>query len=536
MKQGLIILLLLFLPVSSLISEIRVGDIYLERHEVFRPGQDDWFFAAPLLNALHYKTREYIIADELLFESGDLVDEDILYETERNLRSSDLFTTVRIELDSVRDDTYDLYVVTQDRWSTYPSLLFGSGGGETNWGGRFEEFNLLGTGTYIQLEGLHRTENNIGWQGKFDIMQRRLFRSNYRLEAGLMAHKYRTQQYLSIFQPYRTLDTKYSYGLNAVNIFGSDFLYNNRALPDSTRLMPFHNRSAFAWFSRAWWRTDRVFFTAMASWEDVKRSDSVFNRAYDNSGNILLAFSSVQQKFHATKNLNTYHTEDIAVGGYGSAILGKFFPIGSEGENLYYVAGHGEASYYDGKWYLFGRLIGASSFEKGKGKYTYQEFMGKAFYRITDNFLLATKFHQQTVWNWPALRQLVVDNEAGLRGYDANQLAGDNRIISNFEMRFYPDWPIWVFNVSTVAFYDVGAVWDQDQELYDTHFHNSAGLGFRFHFMKSSGTNNIYRLDFAYNFDEEKFAIVFTTNQLFPVFTNHNYHLPDIFGTEFDYE
>jgi outer membrane protein assembly factor BamA len=145
----ILLLMIVILGLELPATEIRVGNIYIERREVFDPNDPDWFFLSPLLNSLHTRTYEYIIRDELLFEENEMTDYDYLMETERNIRAIGLFTDVVLEVDSIGFNSYDIYITTKDRWSTYPALLFGTGGGEVNYGARLEEHNFAGTGTYI---------------------------------------------------------------------------------------------------------------------------------------------------------------------------------------------------------------------------------------------------------------------------------------------------------------------------------------------------------------------------------------------------
>ncbi len=533
MKLLLILASILFVNYSLISNEIRVGEIYIERNNVFEKNDIDWFFASDFLNKLHWKTNLYLIEDEILFNTDDLIDEEYLLETERNLRSTELFTSVRIFLDSVKYNSYNVTIVTKDRWSLYPALLYGTGGGNSNYGARLEEFNLFGIGTKLSLEGLYRTENEIGIQGTVKLSNKRLFRTEISLESEITANKYRTDQKIKLFQPYRTLDTKTSFGIDFLNSFGDNFLYTNE---NDFKLMPYLERNGSIFFSKAWSRKDRVFATAYLSASDVNRGALEYEQAFDNTLKLLFQFSSVSQDFYSVKKLNAYYDEDMTVGGYGSATIGRMFDL-RRGGGFYYVAGQGERSYYKNNLYLFGQLTGASGFIQSNGIFTYQEFTGTGFYKFNDNIVLATRIRQQTVWNWFALRQLVLDNETGLRGYDANKRIGDNRIIANVEMRFFPDLRFWLFGLSGVAFYDVGTVWNQDQKLHQSQFYNSVGAGIRFHFTKSSNPDHTLRIDFAYNLNENKFGgIVFSSKQLFSAFGNHNFKLPEFFGSEFDYE
>ncbi|MCL5991018.1 MAG: hypothetical protein M1419_02830, partial [Bacteroidetes bacterium] len=271
----LIIVLFFFGNSFHSFSKQRINEIYLEKKEVFDSTQSDWFFAAPLANSLHILTKDYIIEDELLFDKDDELDFDVLNETERNLRHLKLFTSVKIEIDSVNEYLTNVYITTRDIWSTTPSILFGTGGNQTNWGGKIEEHNFLGIGTSILLEALHRSENNIGWQGRVEVFQRRLFRTEFSLLGSLLAHKYRTEQDLSFYKPFRTLATEWSYGFIGKNHFGNDFKYDS----NQYELMQFHERNVIAWLSRSWRRKDRVFATAAIELNDVNRGQPEFRRA-----------------------------------------------------------------------------------------------------------------------------------------------------------------------------------------------------------------------------------------------------------------
>lgn len=520
--------------VTASYAQNYIRNIYIDRRDIFDSTQVGRYFASKIINSLHVLTKEYIIEDELLFSEGDEIDMDLVDESERNLRNLGIFANVSIEFDSVGRDSYDVYVITQDRWSTYPSLLLGIGGTTSTLGGKFQEMNFLGTSTMFSAAGMYRTEDDIRWEGQFEFFKSRLFRTELSLSGYLQSNRFRTDQALSIYKPFRTLSTTFAYGGYASNSFGGDFLYHTE---DSVRIMPFHERNFQLWASRGWMRKDRLFATIYTELSNVDRGDPAFRRAMDNSGKVLLAFSSVSQDFFKTSRVNTYYDEDLAVGGWGTAILGKIFPMGSGGESYYYVAGQGEQSYYDGRLYLFGQLSAGSAFSQSVGRYTYEEFYGSGYYHLARGLLLTGRIRQQTVWNWIALRQLVLDYEYGLRGYNANKFSGDNRIIANIELRMFPDVEFWILKFSGALFWDIGSVWNQDTKLTQAIFHNGAGFGLRIHDTRSRGKYSVYRIDLAYNFDSRRFGgIIFTTEQSFDPFGSHNYRLPGIYGMEFDYQ
>ncbi len=520
----------------SIYSEFRVNDIFIKRINVFDSTSKDWFFGAKIANSLHYLTRESVIRDELLFSKGDIIDDLILLETEKNLRSLNLFSQVEIELDTVDHLSCDVYVTTKDRWSTNPSILFGTGGEAYRIGFRIEELNLLGTGTTLVPEILYRSENDTRTQLRFKFYQRRMLRSNYSINYNLFINRYRTLHNLLLWKPYFSRNVLNSYGVELVNNFGNDLLFGGNG---NYEKMNFFEKGGKIWYSHSWLQNDKLFITALLDIRKVTRGKPEFTRAFDNSARIFLAFSSISENYYSSNKLNTFLTEDIVVGGWGSAILGRTFKVDSTGVDCFYLAGIGEKSYLspEEKFYVFGRLAGGSAFARSVGFNTYQEFLGLMFLRFTPNVLFATLLKQQTVWNWNGVRQLLLDNNHYLRGYRLNELSGDNRIVANLELRFFPDFRLWIFSVSGAVFYDGGTVWNQTKEIFKSRWHNSMGFGFRIHNDKTSGRLGIVRFDFAFNFDKKKFTeIIISSDQMFSIFKSHQFELPTILGEEFEYE
>lgn len=515
--------------------------IYFDQLDVFDRSQDDWFFAAPLANSFHTLTKEYIIEDELLFFEGGDADSFLIAETERNLRRTGLFSMVNITVTSVSADSVDVHVFAQDRWSLRPALLFGTGGGISNLGAKLEEVNLMGTATQVMVYGLYRTENSIGWEGMGQLSQQRLFRSEIGVVAALRANQYRTDQFLGFTKPFRTIQTKVGYGISGANAFGKDFAYR----PDTTMLLPFHDRSLFAWIGQSYGVRDRLFVSGSAKLSNVQRTLPESRQAFDNTGQILISFSSLRQLFTQTVFLDGYETEDLQEGAWGTVVIGRIFSLGNGGETMWYVGGTAEQSVSVNKnIHLFGQVSGASGFgsvstgtstQGAKPRYTYLEINGLGHWRLSNHLVVAGRLRTQTAWNWTAYRQLVLDFESGLRGYSANSITGDNRVVGNVEFRWFPAWRLWILGVSGVAFYDVGSAWNQGVELSKTRYHHSIGLGFRIHNLKASGSDAIYRFDFAYNLDENRFAgLIFSTNQLFSAFGRHSYKAPDVYGSKLD--
>ncbi len=93
--------------------------------DIFPPDQARANPFGRLVNALHVRTRAWVVRNELLVHVGDTLRVGQLEETERNLRRLGLF--FRVVIDTVRDgDRLVVEVVTSDGWTTNGDVGFSS--------------------------------------------------------------------------------------------------------------------------------------------------------------------------------------------------------------------------------------------------------------------------------------------------------------------------------------------------------------------------------------------------------------------------
>jgi len=92
---------------------LRVGEITVERQNVFSEEEADWWPYA-LANRLHIITRDSVIRNQLLIKTGDRLDKRRVAESERLLRRKEYLSdaTVFIGMDFACEGVVDLKVVT----------------------------------------------------------------------------------------------------------------------------------------------------------------------------------------------------------------------------------------------------------------------------------------------------------------------------------------------------------------------------------------------------------------------------------------
>jgi hypothetical protein len=548
---------------NNVIAADRINKIHIETKEVFESTDKDWFFASPFLNSLHGLTKSYIIEDELLFKEGDDLFEDDFLETERNLNFIGLFTDISIELEEVSGGLFDVYVTTKDRWSLYPSIIVGANGGEYYLGGRMKDYNLFGHGIMLDVDANYVYRNDTtGYEGMIELEKKRLFRTEMNLFIQAFKTYLRTAENIKFEKPFRTNNTRTAFGISASNTSGNDYFVNKKSLLfngaridstnnpelasyiDTLKFINTNEQKVQLWYAKSWLSNDKVYISALLEWQQANRNKdalgySLFDRAFDNQSKLLVGFSSVAQTFYSIYNTNSYSNEDIAVGGWGDVVLGAIFPSNKYGEKgLFYIGVQAEKSIYSKDFYLFGQVAASSSFSNDFAKYTYQEFLALCFIRLNSNLTLATRLYEQATWNYPRMRQLLMDDIRGVRGYEMQGLAGDNRLIANIELRYFPDFRISVMQFSAVAFFDIGSVWNQRVEdaFLNSRFYSSVGIGIRGHFTKSNNPDHILRIDIPYNFATRHFGISLGVQQYFSAFSSHKFKLPAIYSSDYHYE
>ncbi len=126
-----------------------IDTIVVVNHNIFEPLGDAPGFLARLADALHVRTRPWVIRRTLLFDQGDPYDSARVVESARALRGLGVFRDV--ELDTVRvDGRFGVRVTTADGWSTRPQGSFSSSAGSITWNLALVEKNLVGTANSVQ--------------------------------------------------------------------------------------------------------------------------------------------------------------------------------------------------------------------------------------------------------------------------------------------------------------------------------------------------------------------------------------------------
>lgn len=128
-----------------------VGEIEIIRNNIFSPAEVDsavgpLSFLRGTMNGLHTNTREYVLRKELLFKEREEFRQELLDETERNLRELGFLNQIHVAaVDTTEDGRVKIQVTVRDSWSLKTNLTYSrSASGDTRWNISVSEVNFLG--------------------------------------------------------------------------------------------------------------------------------------------------------------------------------------------------------------------------------------------------------------------------------------------------------------------------------------------------------------------------------------------------------
>jgi hypothetical protein len=174
---------------------------------------------AELANALHWRTRAWVVQREVLLRPGSPYDSALAAETARNLRSLGIFR--RVLIDTVHTDSGTvLRVVTKDGWSTQPIFDINTAAGQTAFTLGVQEQNVLGFGGSGSIR-YRSTPDRTAWT--FSLRQPRLIANRLNVSGAWEERSDGRYVFGSVAQPFFTLSSRWAVSTD-LTIFDGDVL------------------------------------------------------------------------------------------------------------------------------------------------------------------------------------------------------------------------------------------------------------------------------------------------------------------------
>jgi len=455
-------------------------------------------------NFLHIKTKEQVIARELLFKVGDKLDPYLIQETERNLRALSFIRGARIVKFPQPDGTVVLVVHVNDAWTTEPQINLGGQNKISSTEVGFKEKNLFG---YGKTAGIFYERGDNFLQREYDYFDPRLLGSRWQLTTELLSRTDAHERDLKLERPFFSADTPWA--------FRGASTWRKEDLDE------FQNNQKVSRYQQTKTTNELYAATKIGTGRDVvshigprfESVESTYERTADtapglpvpakDSTNTLFAdFDTQRNHFEEMTHLEKMtRVEDISMGpslqlspGVSSEI---FYKSGQETQ--------AEASYQ--QWTSVGNNVDRIFYNQytysGRNPFANSEnqrylVQWKYYDRTSDRHTLV--LNMRTDWGdkLDPDNQVILGGDNGLRAFRLNDISGNKGWLFNAEDRIFLIDELWnLFAVGGAAFYDTGYVWADHEPVALSKLRSDVGLGIRLGLTRSSN-EVVLRFDVSY--------------------------------------
>lgn len=485
-----------------------VGDITIKGIDVFGPNvtdttSDKTNAISRLANRVHMYTRDHVIRNRLLLHKGDLLTSYRLQDNERIIRSLPYIRDARFMVESVRGDTVDLLLVTQDLVAyTASAEPYGLDGGRVG----LNNLNILGYGhqLYNTIELDTDKQRKFGYIGEYHM-------PNIRTSQIYGILSYQNTRYE---QHYRASFDR-NFLTPGIQMGGGAMIEYRRALTyapwiDSYDILnefeheediPRHSHKSFTqdyWIGRSFTPTFLLQYDSRARLVLALRyaqrkfmerppvtSDNY--KAYHNRHLFLMSVGLSRSNYTTEKLVYGYgRTEDIPIGEVAEIVFGpekgEFYNRFFSGIRLAkgkYVRPIGYISLgakLGGYWY--NRQIEDGILQIAANSFSFPIQWKRTTYRLFFNADYSLGIHPNDKEDFRE-NMITLNNRDGIRGMRSYRMSGNQRLAFSLETVAYLPFNFYSFRMATFAFADAGLIAQQDENLLESRLYQGYGIGFR---------------------------------------------------------
>jgi len=491
-----------FKPFVQTIDRIIVinGDVF----DLNNPRENAYLYR--LANKIHINTREEIIRQYLLFESGDTLSMQQLAESERILRAQPFIYDATIKTINIRPDKVDILVKTQDNWSLAPGINLSREGGNNSKSVSFVEGNFLGYGKNLSLK---RSSDAERFSSSYQYSDPNLLGTRHVLQL-LYANNSDGQESGFLFE-------KPFFSLAAQNVYSIDLNNSklNKELIDDigNKYLVTHvkeNYESFVGFSYNLTkiRSIRLTFGYTLNHDlvyppnDINNPISETNDSYVWAGSEYLEDRYIKmqriQLLNQTEDINLGHSASTRVGWSHENLGSDFTGIIFNGKyNYNAIIGAGQVFSQD-------ISLNTKIHDKKIGETTYGTVI-RYYKQKNDDISNFVQLRIDLGHELPPEKEFFLGGDSGARGYPTKHQSGDKLVLCNIEQRYYSDWHVLqLFYVAGLVFGDIGRAWSNG-DSYDGSQGILKDMGFGIRAASSrSSSKNVLQLDVAFPLDQHK--------------------------------
>jgi len=481
----------------------RIGAINVDTHNIFDPGDPhERHVLFRLANALHVKTKPWLIRRLLLFGPGDRVSVRLIDETERLIRMNSSVYDVEIRPVRYAAGLVDLEVRTRDTWTLEPGLKVHREGGVTSGAFSLKESNLAGTGTTL---GIARSSSVDRTGTELQLSHDHLF--DGWTSASVQRAKYNdgSSESIGINRPFYALETTWAAGATASKFDRLDSIYQSGNNVAQYR----HQQEAaelYGGWSRGlvdgWTQRYSVGLNHQADTYGLDPSHTAPPQlpADKTRTGPFLRYEAVEDDFMPVVNRDLIQRpEYLQMGWHPTVQLGRALAAFGSTDQPWLMS----ASVTKGFRASAGHeLLTSASYSGQYGSSTgdVRSVGGAARYFVpqTGSFLLYLTGSFDRVKSPNIADDLLLGGDTGLRGYPLRYQRGTHRALFSAEERFYTDWYLLrLFRVGAAVYWDVGRAWGSELPNASNGWLSDVGFGLRILNARAS-FGNVLHIDLAF--------------------------------------
>ncbi len=490
-------------------SNKTIKKVNVRIHPIFdesNPKENNFLFR--LANKLHINTDIDVIKNDLLFSENSPYDENLLYESERILRTRRYLNSASVTLDSENEEGVEVGVDVNEVWTLVPKLGFSRSGGENDYSVGFKDSNFLGYGKSFEISYNKSAER----QGElFEYYDPNTGWYQTRLGLAYENNSDGSREYFSFIRPYFSLETPKAGGVSYEKHDRQEGYYDKGRQVDSYRHL---SKKTEMFYGFRLSKSDRNYIyrwnIGYTEYKDnfftLESEPVIIAPPSDREFNIIWTeHHYIQNQYSRYENIDQINrVEDINLGWQSQLRLGYVDSPYPEYDGSAYSQG----------WVAKGIVLGKNSLLKLSSQIS-------GFYKSGEIYNGVT--HADIDYHWKNFkhgqffvglkgsrglrlfsdRSLSAGGGYGLRAYPDQYQAGDKRYLASIEQRFYGQREcLSLFYMGYVLFYDHGRAWGnsaspqtQDGTLRDI------GFGLRFsgtrNGSREEGAHNVLHIDFA---------------------------------------
>ncbi len=485
----------------------RIGEVRVVAREIFdTEDPKESYLLFKWANALHIQTRPEVIARQVLFKPGDPVSVRLIEETERVLRANRYLYDVQFR-PVVRDGgVVDIEVLTRDTWSLDVGASVGRAGGANSSGMHLREYNLLGTGTMVNL-GRSNDVDRSGTELLF--ANERVFGSSVAASLSRAINSDGRRDAVSVTRPFFALDERWAAGATASNDDRIDSIYNAGVVQSQYRHRE-DRRDVFGGWSpglQGGWV--QRYSVGLFSEDDTYTPEPGLTAPAqmpldDKLVGPYVRLQVVEDRFEKEQNRNLIgRPEFFALGMDASVQLGRALTGMGSTRDAWLYSGNISRGFEPVDSH---RLMAAASIagRYAQGQTQNQHLAAQSQYYLpqSPHRLFYASIAGDTLTRPDPGETLELGGDNGLRGYPLRYQSGTRRALFTLEERFYTDLYVWqLFRIGGAAFFDTGRAWGGDNtNTQNPGWLSDAGIGLRIVSARSA-LSNVLHVDLAYALD-----------------------------------